>query len=250
MPTRPAHDPEHRFDLASEAYDRVRPGYPPEAVAWTLERAGVGSGDRVLDLGAGTGLLADRIAAHDVELVAAEPNALMRARLAERLPSARVLDARAEATGLEDGAAALVTAGQAYHWFDPGPALAEIHRVLRPGGHLAVVWIVADRSDPLQRRIESFAWPLLARHADHPGPLPHQPLGWEEHFSEVATAEFPFTRAMRGTDIPAYVGSFSVVANLEPDERRRALEKAAGWVEPERVVTLPYSARVHLGRRL
>src|ERR687891_580880 len=134
------------FARASEDYERGRPTYPPEALALLTRVLGLEPGRTVLDLAAGTGKLTRALAPTGVRLVAVEPVAAMRAKLAESLPAARVLAGTAERVPLADGSVDAVAVGQAFHWFDGDAALAEIHRVLRPGGRLGLVWNVRDEA--------------------------------------------------------------------------------------------------------
>ena len=76
----------------------------------------------------------------------------MRELLATALPEVVVVEGTAEAIPLADATVDAVTIAQAFHWFDPEPALAEIHRVLRPGGLVALVWNVRDKSHPVHQR--------------------------------------------------------------------------------------------------
>jgi SAM-dependent methyltransferase len=119
------------FARAAAAYERGRPGYPSAAVDFLAARLRLGPGRRVVDLAAGTGTLARSLPATGAEVIAVEPVAEMRAALPAR---ARAVDGTAEAS------ADAVAVAQAFHWFDGDAALAEIHRVLRPGGALALVW--------------------------------------------------------------------------------------------------------------
>src|SRR4051812_40459047 len=121
------------FALSAQAYEEGRPGYPPAA----LEPLKLGAGMTVLDLAAGTGKLTRALAASEATVIAVEPVAEMRAALPE---SVTALDGTAETIPLEAGSVDLVTVAQAFHWFDGPAALAEIHRVLVPGGRLAVLW--------------------------------------------------------------------------------------------------------------
>jgi SAM-dependent methyltransferase len=100
----------------------------------------------VLDLAAGTGKLTRLLVPTGAEVVAVEPVAAMRAQLRARLPDVQALDGTAEALPLADGSVDAVTVAQAFHWFDPAAALAEMRRVLRPGGHLFLVWNIRDRA--------------------------------------------------------------------------------------------------------
>ena len=125
------------FARSVEAYERARPEYPPEAIAWLAQELDLRPGRTVVDLAAGSGKLTRPLAALGCEVIAIEPVAEMRAAIG---PTARALDGTAEAMPLPDDSADAVTVGQAFHWFDGPRALAEIERVLRPGGALALVW--------------------------------------------------------------------------------------------------------------
>jgi SAM-dependent methyltransferase len=135
------------FDANAGAYEAARPSYPAEAVAHIVGHGGIGPGRRVLDLAAGTGKLTRLLVPTGAEVVAVEPVAGMRARLAASLGEAvEVLDGTAEAIPLGDAEVDAVTVAQAFHWFEPQLALAEMARVLRPGGHLFLVWNTRDRA--------------------------------------------------------------------------------------------------------
>jgi SAM-dependent methyltransferase len=131
-----------RFSGFADTYDWARPRPPAELVEVLTQWTGT-SRPSVVDLGAGTGLSAAMWSGRAAQVVAVEPSADMRA-VAERrvrdLPDAAaftVVDATAEATGLPDRCADVVTASQALHWFDPKRALPEAARLLRPGGVFA-----------------------------------------------------------------------------------------------------------------
>lgn len=102
---------------------------------------------RIADVGAGTGISARLLADRGALVYAVEPNAAMRHAAA---PHRRVhaVEGTAERTGLADASLDLVTAFQAYHWFDPESTHREFVRVLKPGGRVALVWNVRDDSDP------------------------------------------------------------------------------------------------------
>ena len=121
-------------------YDELRPEYAPEAVAWVAERCGIGPGSSVVDLAAGTGRLSGRFLHLGAVVTAVEPAANMRAILEERFPSVRAIVARAESMPFDDGVVDVVVVGNAFHHFERDAAMAEIHRVLRPGGALALFW--------------------------------------------------------------------------------------------------------------
>lgn len=136
-------DPTTRFTSRVGAYERYRPSYPPELLALLRRECGLGASSRVADIGCGTGLLARLLLESRAEVFGVEPNAGMR-EAAERAlggePKFHSVDGRAEATGLPDASMDLVTAAQAFHWFDPAGARAEFDRILKPPARVALVW--------------------------------------------------------------------------------------------------------------
>ncbi|WP_431239084.1 class I SAM-dependent methyltransferase [Mycolicibacterium aichiense] len=128
------------FGSEAAAYERGRPSYPPEAIDWLLP-----SGARdVLDLGAGTGKLTTRLVERGLDVVAVDPLAEMLELLSSALPDTPALLGTAEQIPLPDNSVDAVLVAQAWHWFDPEQAVAEVARVLRPGGRLGLVWNARD----------------------------------------------------------------------------------------------------------
>ena len=107
----------------------------------------------VLDLGAGTGKFTRSLVARGLDVIAVEPDDVMRATLADALPSVRTVKGTAEAIPLPDASVDVITAAQAWHWVDQARALPEAARVLRPGGSLALVWNIRDESVPWVERL-------------------------------------------------------------------------------------------------
>jgi SAM-dependent methyltransferase len=132
------------FGSVAAEYAALRPGYPADAVAFLVGDGG----RRVLDVGAGTGLLTEVVldAGHDVTAV--DPSPEMLAELVARLPAVTAAVGSAEALPVDDASVDAVVAGQAAHWFDPAPAAREIRRVLRPGGVLGLIWNTRDERTP------------------------------------------------------------------------------------------------------
>ncbi|HEX7744085.1 MAG TPA: class I SAM-dependent methyltransferase [Micromonosporaceae bacterium] len=133
------------FGAAAAAYDRYRPSYPEPAVAWAV---GAKPPARVVDVGAGTGILTRILLRLGFEAAPVEPDPAMRAQLEVATPGSTVLAGRAEDLPLPDGSVDGVVAGQAYHWFDPDRAHAEVARVLRGGGTFGVLWNLRDETVP------------------------------------------------------------------------------------------------------
>ncbi len=133
------------FGSVAQTYDRARASCPQEAVEWVLERVRTGDGTRALGLGAGTGRLSAVLLGMGVEVVAVEPDDAMRALVPA---GAQALAGTAEQVPLPDGSVDAVLVGQAWHWFDREQALAQVRRVLRPGGVLGLLWNVFDDRVP------------------------------------------------------------------------------------------------------
>ena len=180
------------FARAAGEYERGRPGYPHAALTWLADRLALRAGRVVLDLAAGTGALTRDLLTTGAEVIAVEPVAEMRSALP---PGARVLDGTAEAIPVPDATVDAVTVAQAFHWFDGPRALGEIHRVLRPGGSLALVWNRREEDDPVNRALEA----LLAPHRQ--STPSHRAGAWRAAFEArpllfgpIEEARFPTNR--------------------------------------------------------
>jgi ubiquinone/menaquinone biosynthesis C-methylase UbiE len=136
-------DPTTRFTSRVEAYERYRPSYPPEVLELARRECGLTAGSRVADIGCGTGLMARIFLDAGCEVFGVEPNAGMREageRAVGGYPGFHSVAGRAEATTLKGTSFDLVTAGQAFHWFEPEAACAEFRRILKPSGWVMLVW--------------------------------------------------------------------------------------------------------------
>ncbi len=212
------------FGAAAAHYDQARPTYPATALSWTLAPLGVGR-LRVVDLGAGTGLLSRVVAAAGHEVIPVEPDAGMRAQLEAATPGVRALAGSAEAIPVPDASVDAVLAGTAYHWFDPELAHPEMARVLRPGGVLAAIWNDRDKATAwvaqLARIIGSHRY-VSGRRAELDESRSFGPL-----FGDVTKQQFPHVARQSPQGIADLAASRSNYLTATPTEQRLILDQVA-----------------------
>lgn len=228
------------FSRSAEAYDRARPEYPEAGVERFGDVLGLRPGARVIDVGAGTGKLTVPLAERGAEVLAVEPVAEMRERIAQRTPRVTAVAGVAERLPAEDGWADAIVAGQAFHWFATEPALAEFARCLRPVGRLGLIWNRRSADDELQRRITALLEPVR-------GDAPRHAMGaWREvferpgPFTQVDGFELEFTQELGRDGLLDRVGSISFVAALEPEPRAELLARVGELCPDGETVELPY----------
>jgi ubiquinone/menaquinone biosynthesis C-methylase UbiE len=213
------------FGPVADAYDRGRPTYPADAVAWLVGRQRA----TVLELGAGTGKLTAQLVAQGHDVHATDPDDAMLDILRERVPQARVSNTSAEEIPLGDRSVDVVVAAQAFHWFDHERALPEIARVLRPGGHLALVWNQRDERIPWVRKLGRIIG------------TQEQPIDWQSDPSETLVTsnlfgfvehhDFKSWQDVNRETILDLVRSRSNVAVLDDDARARKLAEVLAFYD-------------------
>jgi SAM-dependent methyltransferase len=211
----------HSFGAVAHAYDRGRPTYPREAAAWLVGQEAA----TVLELGAGTGKLTAQLVELGHDVLATDPDRAMLDRLEVNLPGVRTLVASAEELPVGDRAFDAVVAAQAFHWFDLERALPEIARVLKPGGHLGVVWNQRDESIPWVRRLgrligtqEQLREPAVA-------------IVDSGLFGDVEDASYPFWQIIDRSSIQDLVLSRSNVAVLDQEAQAAKLAEVVAFYD-------------------
>lgn len=238
----------------SATYERGRPSYPSEAIEAMVELAHIDETSHVVDLAAGTGKLTRLLLnlKRPPRVTAIEPVPAMRDALAEQ--SIHVLDGTAESLPLEDASADVVTVAQAFHWFDGPRALAEIHRVLRPGGHLAILFNARDESVPWIANVTY----ILDVERRHEAPT-HRSGEWRQAFESTTlfgALERREARFRQFLDRDALIDRFASISYLaaRPElERRAVLENivslAAFGRDEVGMYVIPYVTSLYVTQR-
>jgi SAM-dependent methyltransferase len=205
------------FENVAEEYERHRPDYPEEALRWTTQQLELDGPARVLDIGAGTGKLTRGLVALGFEVVAVEPGPPMVEQLRAAMPEVEAHVAPAEALPLQEASVDAAFAGQAFHWFDRERAVPELHRVIRPGGGLALLWNWWDERDPLQRELGG-----LVGYAGHQ-PYRDDELPAEPWFRELGRTVVETAPESSPDSLVAYLATSSMFLTMDADERDRLL---------------------------
>jgi SAM-dependent methyltransferase len=239
------------FSRGADSYGHGRPEFPPAALDWLRDDLGLHAGSAAVDLGAGTGKFTRLLMKTGARVVAIEPVAAMRNRLAANLPEVTALRGQAQHMPLPDASADAVICAQAFHWFASAASLAEIRRVLKPEGVLGLIWNVRD---------ETVDWvaALTRIMAPYEGDAPRYDHGeWRQVFPAVgfdALRERSFALEHVGPPeqvIVERVASVSFIAALDASTRAQVLGEVRALIEStpslagRSPVAMPYVTRAY-----
>jgi SAM-dependent methyltransferase len=248
--------PTQRFSNRVDDYVKYRPSYPPEALRAIRAAFGVEPPAVVADVGAGTGIFSSLLLAEGFGVVAVEPNLAMREAATKALSGhARfsIVPGTAEHTGLADASVSLVTAAQAFHWFDAPRARAELLRISRPPHPVALLWNKRGVDEtPFLRAYEA----LLLRVSDDYGRVRHENVRGAAIAAFFAPSghelrSFPTTHALGEEAFLGRALSASYVpAKGHPRHDETILGLRALFAEHQRqgVVEVLYDTELYLGR--
>ena len=230
-------DPARSFGGVADSYDRGRPSYPEDAAKWLVGDEPVS----VLELGAGTGKLTEVLVRLGHDVFATDPDDAMLDILSEKLPDVRATSGTAEQIPTGDGLYDVVVVGQAFHWFDHAKALAEIGRVLKTDGRLAVIQNERDERIPWVRKLGR----LIGTHDTGFDPSPI--LDDSGMFSAVESQTFRHWQVVDRHSIQDLVQSRSNIATLDPEaqdrKRREVLAFYDDYGRGMDGMQLPYNCR-------
>ncbi|HEY1722365.1 MAG TPA: methyltransferase domain-containing protein [Magnetospirillaceae bacterium] len=238
------------FAKRVDEYVAGRPDYPPEVLA------ALPSAETIVELGAGTGKFTRVLIGRAKRVVAVEPLPEMAARIPQGGDTGiEVINAKAEAVPLPDGTADLVCCATSYHWFDYPEAANEIHRLLKPGGHLALLWNRRDSNVPwvgeFSKLIEGYSKDSRRFGSDY-----WRQIFTNPNFERVGDYAFPFVHRMPVSGIVDRAFSTSYIAQLPEAEAADLRAKLAALIERHDTlrsateVEFPYIALLYLLKRV
>lgn len=243
------------YDRWHEDYEHGRPGWPPEA----LDLPGLPPTATVLDLGAGTGKLTRLLLSRFADVVAVEPDPGMRRLLEPRCPGARILTGSAEEIPLGDASVDAVFAAETFHVWDGEAALAEVARVLRPGGAFVLLWnLPAGPTEPSTAAVAR----LVAERGPTRDELGYDPVDldatryrsgeWRAPFEnapfeELHEARLPNPQTIDRDGLLAFLRSMGWISEL-PDAERQAWLGEIGSLLTAREYRLHWETHVHWTR--
>ena len=236
------HNASEGYARSADAYTTGRPSYPESLVPLILDGLDPETAV-VLDVGAGPGTLSARLAGNGPKIVAVEPVHAMAAKVPSPIPAVR---ATAEQLPFRAATADTIVVGTAFHWFAGRTALAELHRVLKAGARLRLVWNAPDRNSAFVRAHDDLVAPYIGdtpRYAD---------MNWRRELEKGADLFRPADEqrianptAMTRDQFVARVLSTSFVAALDQTEKDTVRQRAAELARtvPE-VFEYPYSCHL------
>lgn len=254
MTERHQRDPRGRFSNRVDDYIRYRPGYPRELMTWLREAIALSPAWTVADIGSGTGLLSLPLLEAGCVVHGVEPNAAMRTA-AERTftdnPRFVSIEGSAEATTLADHSIDLVSAGQAFHWFEPTATRREWHRILKPEGFALVVFNSRlIEATPFMRAYDRYLIDHAIDYAgvDHRRGLPEK---LRAVLGETRERRFPFTLRHGYDDVRGLSMSSSYVPAPGHPQHETFFEGLRELFDTHAVdgaVDFPYETEAYVGR--
>jgi SAM-dependent methyltransferase len=228
-------------------YQGARPGYPGEAVRAMVATMRLCEARLVVDVGAGTGLFTRELVPYCANIVAVEPSAGMRHEFEQQHLGVEVLAGTGESLPFPDHSVDAITVAQAFHWFDPAVALAEMRRVLVLGGHLGLIWNERDESvewvDAMSRAM------LWDKRQPYRVGMDFVPVLEEGGLVEIEVGHFRHNQLVDRATLLQRVLTTSYVSVMTEPEQRRILDDVAGVIEgfPE-TFELPYTTTTYCAR--
>ena len=219
------------FGAEAENYDRYRVGPPADVV----DRVLPAGADAVLDLGAGTGAVTRQLVGRAKRVYAVDPDPRMTEVLARSCPEVEVHEGTAEHIPLPDACVDAVVVASAWHWVDPGTAIPEIARVLRPSGSLCIVWNRRDRTVPWVADLEASRLKIsrgddwVEERIQHYLSEPWLPSG--SPFGNVDIQSLSWTAAMTKAEIAGLLTTYHAYITAPAEDKPEMLREFAEHID-------------------
>lgn len=209
-------------------YDRGRPFHHPRSLERVFAMVGTEAVDCALDIACGTGMSTVALAAHASNVVGVDLSREM-LRAARRATDVSYLLGGAERMPFVPGAFGAATCCSGVHWFDQHAFFAELHRVVRPGGWVALydhyfigeMVDVPEFGDWLLEAIRRY--PLPARNPQVGDPRSLEPEGFEKIGDELFADDIEMTHAEL-TDYQLTISNF-----VDAAERGTSRAELSAW---------------------
>lgn len=236
------------FGAGAGAYQRGRPGYPVAILDYLRYHVPIGPGNRVLDVGAGTGKFTEVLAVSGAQVIALEVVPAMLAELHGHLPEVAALNGDAHHVPLRGASIDAVTAATAIHWFADEEGIAELARVLRSDGVLLSIANRRDLEDPLAAKFEAilamYRPPKVERDIQQSSTLARSP-----YFEPLGTKAIPHLHNLGLPQLLDLTLSMSYIAPLEREAREAIVAEVRGLVPAGGRLPLRYLADAAAFRR-
>ena len=214
------------FSAGAERYQQTRPDYPPEIVQWLKQHLHLTEQAHCVDLGAGTGKFLASLQQVTSQITAVEPVSEMIGQLKTVYPEITCIQATSTDIPLNSNSIDAVVCAQSFHWFADSASLAEIHRILKPQGQLALIWNQRDVQVDWVKALADFI-------ADYEQDTPRfHSQQWQQVFDHQALfgpAQLSqFSHIQRGTVeqvVSQRLLSTSFIAAMPPAEQQHMKQK-------------------------
>lgn len=200
-------DSTQRFSDRVSDYVKYRPSYPDAVIDALVDECDLQQHSVIADIGSGTGKLSALFLQRNIPVIGVEPNKEMREAAVALLSSSDHFSSvagQSERTGLDENNVDLITAAQAFHWFDQSKTKIEFERILKPGGRLALIWNQRDTEHEFQQHYESLLREKIPEYAH----VTHRNIDDESirsfcHPRQVVKTTYPYSQQF---DLPSFIG--------------------------------------------
>ena len=242
------HNSTHRFSDRADQYSLYRPQYPKAVVEYLEQTIRLNRAFCIADIGSGTGIFSKLFLEEGYSVAAVEPNDEMR-KVAEVTLSSyegfRSVAGTAEETTLENASVDIVTVAQAFHWFRPDETRKEFERILKPSGHILLIWNIIQSDTPFLKAYTN----LKKKYEDtiiHPHRANLERIREIFAPNEVVTQNFRNAQQLDAKGLNGYFLSFSTVPLDGDNKMIQELNHIFDTYNQDGKVTLEYETKLYL----